>query len=155
MKNSYFQSVCTITKSNKDNEMCTALNSLQLNWEKPAGQSLLILPTADARAWAKPVGTQTLRAQSLSHVRLSATPWTRTVAHQAPLSMGILQARILEWVAISPSRESFSTQGQLYSMLCCRLLLWLKQSDWLTTLSHTGPDFRGLMSGSTWDWPNL
>ena len=27
----------------------------------------------------------------------SVTPWT--IAHQAPLSMGILQARILEWVA--------------------------------------------------------
>ena len=36
----------------------------------------------------------------LSHsvVPDSATPWT--VAHQAPLSMGILQARILEWVAM-------------------------------------------------------
>ena len=32
----------------------------------------------------------------------SATPWT--VAHQAPLSMGILQARILEWVAMPSSR---------------------------------------------------
>ena len=32
------------------------------------------------------------------HVQLFATPWT--VAHQAPLFMGILQARILEWVAI-------------------------------------------------------
>ena len=31
------------------------------------------------------------------------TPWT--VACQAPLSMGILQVRILEWVAISFSRE--------------------------------------------------
>ena len=31
------------------------------------------------------------------------TPWT--VAHQAPLSMAILQARILEWVAISFSRD--------------------------------------------------
>ena len=31
-----------------------------------------------------------------SCVWLSATPWT--VAHQAPLSTGILQARILEWV---------------------------------------------------------
>ena len=30
------------------------------------------------------------------------TPWT--VACQAPLSMGILQARILKWVAISFSR---------------------------------------------------
>ena len=37
-------------------------------------------------------------------VRLFATPWT--VAHQAPLSMGILQARILEWVAISFSKGS-------------------------------------------------
>ena len=34
----------------------------------------------------------------------SPTPWT--VAYQAPLSMGILQARILEWVAISSSRGS-------------------------------------------------
>ena len=33
----------------------------------------------------------------------SVTPWT--VAHQAPLSVGILQARILEWVAISSSGE--------------------------------------------------
>ena len=31
---------------------------------------------------------------------LFATPWT--VARQAPLSMGILQARILEWVAMPP-----------------------------------------------------
>ena len=31
-------------------------------------------------------------------------PWT--VAHQATLSMGILQARILKWVAISFSRGS-------------------------------------------------
>ena len=32
------------------------------------------------------------------------TPWT--VACQVPLSMGLSQARILEWVAISFSRES-------------------------------------------------
>ena len=41
--------------------------------------------------------------QSLSHVRLFVTPWT--VAHQAPLSMGILQARILEWVASPPPED--------------------------------------------------
>ena len=40
----------------------------------------------------------------LSCVRLFATPWT--VAHQAPLSMGILQAWILEWVALCSSRGS-------------------------------------------------
>ena len=35
-------------------------------------------------------------------------PWT--VALQAPLSMGILQARMLEWVAMSSSRGIFPTQ---------------------------------------------
>ena len=49
--------------------------------------------------------THTLCAQSLSCVRLSATPWT--AALQVPLSMGILQARILEWVAMPSSRGSF------------------------------------------------
>ena len=49
------------------------------------------------------------KVKSLSRVRLFATPWT--VAYQAPPSMGfslhgILQARILEWVAISFSRAS-------------------------------------------------
>ena len=33
-------------------------------------------------------------------VRLFGTPWT--VAHQASLSMGILQARILKWVSYPP-----------------------------------------------------
>ena len=37
-------------------------------------------------------------------VQLFATPWT--VAHQAPLFMGVLQARILEWVAMPSSRGS-------------------------------------------------
>ena len=45
---------------------------------------------------------QCMHAQSLGRVQLLVTPWT--VAHQAPLSMGI-QARILEWVAISFSRD--------------------------------------------------
>ena len=40
----------------------------------------------------------------ISHVPLFAAPWT--VACQAPLSMGILQARILEWVAMPISRGS-------------------------------------------------
>ena len=51
-----------------------------------------------------------VKVKSLSRVRLFVTPWT-VVAHQAPPSMGfsvygILQARILEWVAISFSRAS-------------------------------------------------
>ena len=40
----------------------------------------------------------------VSHVRLFATPWT--AARQAPLSIEILQARILEQVAIPSSRGS-------------------------------------------------
>ena len=49
-------------------------------------------------------------ASLLSHVWLFVTPWT--VAHQDPLSMGILQARILEWVAMPSSRGSSQLRGQ-------------------------------------------
>ena len=42
-------------------------------------------------------------AYLFSCVRPFETP--RTIAHQAPLSMGILQARTLEWVAYPFSRE--------------------------------------------------
>ena len=44
-------------------------------------------------------------AQSLSSFRLFAAPWTG--AHLAPLSMGIPQARILEWVVMPFSRGYF------------------------------------------------
>ena len=53
--------------------------------------------------------------KSLSHLRLFATP--RTVAHQAPLSMGILQAKILEQVAIPFSRES--SQPRDWTQVSC------------------------------------
>ena len=55
----------------------------------------------------------------LSHfscVRVFATPWT--VAHQAVLSMGILQSSILEWVAISLFR------GSNCGLLHCRGVLY-------------------------------
>ena len=42
--------------------------------------------------------------KSLSRVRLFATPWT--AACSAPLFMGFLQARLLEWVDMPSSRES-------------------------------------------------
>ena len=48
-------------------------------------------------------------------VRLCATPWT--IAHQAPLSMGTLQARILEWFAILFSRGSSQPRDQ--NCICC------------------------------------
>ena len=47
--------------------------------------------------------------QSLCHVQLFVTPWT--VSHQAPVR-GILQARILEWVAMSSSRGSSQPRDQ-------------------------------------------
>ena len=49
-------------------------------------------------------------AQSLSCVHLFVTPWT--VACQAPLSMGTLQARILECVAMPSSTGSFQRRDQ-------------------------------------------
>ena len=49
-------------------------------------------------------------ALSLSRVLLSATLWT--VVGQAPLSMGILQARILEWVAMFSSKGSSQRREQ-------------------------------------------
>ena len=54
-------------------------------------------------------------AYSLSHVQLFVTPWT--VPLQAPLSMGILQARILEWVARPSSRGS--SQHRDWTLIFC------------------------------------
>ena len=59
--------------------------------------SCLLLQQVDSLALSPPRNhsAEYIFAQSCPD---SATPWT--VASQAPLSMGILQARILEWVAI-------------------------------------------------------
>ena len=71
-----------------------------------------------------------------------ATPWT--VAHQAPLSVGILQARILEWVAMPFSRGTFLTQGSNLGLLHCRWILYhlshseLKILTWVTMSSSRG-----------------
>ena len=46
-----------------------------------------------------------VKVKLLSHVWLFATPWT-VACQVAPLSMGILQVRILEWAAMPSSRES-------------------------------------------------
>ena len=48
----------------------------------------------------------------LSHSVVSDSATSSTVAHQAPLSMGILQARILEWVAMPSSRGSSQPRDQ-------------------------------------------
>ena len=63
------------------------------------------------------VGQCPAPAQSHSSVQLFATPWT--VARQAPIH-GILQARILEWVAIPFSRGSSQSKDQtLVSCASC------------------------------------
>ena len=54
------------------------------------------------------------------YFRLFVTQWTG--ACQAPLSMGILQARIPEWVAISSSARIFLTQESNPCLFC--LLHW-------------------------------
>ena len=50
----------------------------------------------------------------VSHFQLSATQWT--VALEAYLSMGILQARIVEWVAM-PSSRNFPNPGTALASL--------------------------------------
>ena len=58
-------------------------------------------------AWIQPTGDHNPRisqfSQSLSHVRLFVTTWKYTVH-------GILQARILEWVAFPRSPGDFPAQ---------------------------------------------
>ena len=56
------------------------------------------------------------------------TSWT--VAHQAPLSMEILQARILEWVAMPSPAGFIPTQGLNPCLPHCRQILY--------HLSHQG-----------------
>ena len=63
-----------------------------------------------------------------SRIQLVATLWT--IACQAPLVHGILQIRILEWVATRvaiSSREIFPTQGWNPLLLC--LLHWQEGSS--------------------------
>ena len=54
---------------------------------------------AQSRMRLKRLSSSSSSAYLLGHVHLFAIPWT--VARQAHLFTGILQARILEWVAIS------------------------------------------------------
>ena len=58
----------------------------------------------------KPFSLYACMLSRFSHVWFFATLWT--VARQAPLSMWILQARTLEWVAMSSSRISSQPRDQ-------------------------------------------
>jgi len=68
-------------------------------WDPP-GMEPMALALAGRFFTTEPPGKSLCCAMlSRSVVFDSVTPWT--VARQAPLSVGILQARILEWVASS------------------------------------------------------
>ena len=69
--------------------------------------------------------------RSFSHVWFFLTLWT--VASQAPLSIRIFQARILEWIAMPSSRGSSWPRDQTCNLLW---LLHLKQN--FSLLSHQG-----------------
>ena len=61
---------------------------------------------------------------------LSVTPWT--IAHQLPLSMGILQARVLEWVAMPSSRFSQPRDRSQVSLIADAFF-----TVWATREAHT------------------
>ena len=63
-----------------------------------------------------------VKVKSLSRVRLFVTPWT--VARRAPLSMEILQARILEWVAMPSSRGSSPIHGSNPGLPHCKRVVY-------------------------------
>ena len=90
----------------------------------------LQLPTGEGRDEQLRVGTAVAMLCVLSHsvVSDSATVWT--AARQAPLSMGILQARVLEWVAMPSSRGSSPPEGSNLGRPHCQWILY--------RLSHRG-----------------
>ena len=70
-----------------------------------------------------------------SRVRLCVTPWT--VAHQAPLSTGIVQARILERVAIPSDLPHPGTELTFPSLEADSLPLSYRGSPYQSGWSQT------------------
>ena len=79
-------------------------------------------------------------AKSLSHVWPFATLWT--VAHQALLSMGILQARILEWVAMPSSRGSSQPKDRAQVSCIAGRFFTVWATDKLLRRSWQGSEIR-------------
>ena len=79
---------------------------LQYSWASLVAQTVKNLP-AMQETWVRSLGQEDLLEKEMathSSILTWRIPWT--VAHQAPLTLGILQPRILEWVAISSSKGS-------------------------------------------------
>ena len=84
-----------------------------------------------------------------SHVRLLVMLWT--VARHAPLSMGIFQARILEWVAMPSSRGSSQPKDWTHVSWCSciadRFFTAEPPGKPITNISESnryGPNYLGL-----------
>ena len=96
------------------------------------------------------INTVLCYALLLSHVQLSVTPWT--AAGQAPLSMRVLQVRILEWVAMPSSRGIFPTQRLNPGLLHCRQILYHLSYQGSPVKEYTTVKvyLEGIIDGKTW-----
>ena len=82
-----------------------------------------------------------MRAKELQSCPTLCDPWT--IVHQAPLSVGILQARIMEWVAMPSSRRSFPPRDwTCVSLVSCtgRRVLYHSRHLWSLRASLWTPD---------------
>ena len=87
-----------------------------------------------------------LCAQSLRRVWLFVTPWT--VAHQAPLSLRILQAKILKWVAMPSSRGSSQAtdQTQVFCIAGGIFIVWAIREAWESPLDLSFNNMKDLLN---------
>ena len=93
-------------------------------------------------------------AKLLSHAQLFVTPWT--VTHQTPLSLGILQARILKWVAMPSSRGSSWPRDQTH-VSCIAGGFFTAELLGKPVISHleNANQNRGIPLDTHWDGHNL
>ena len=92
------------------------------------------VPTCFSRPPAKVAFLGACMLSRFSRVQLFATPWT--VAHQAFLSMGVLKARILDWVSVPFSKGSSWTRDQTHiSYISCTGRFFTTSTTWEAWLS--------------------
>ena len=91
----------------------------------------------------------------LSHVRLCVTSWT--VAHQASLSMEILQERIIEWVSMLSSRRSSQPRDRTHisSIAGGFLTIWATREVIHNSSSNKFTNQRQKLGLSTWELGKL
>ena len=100
-------------------------------WKLVTGNNCLLLPISDIWASERSL-TLLIACCCWSHVWLFCSPMNCT--HQAPLSMGFPQARILEWITISSSKGSSWSRDQTHILHSCigRQILY----HWATREAH-------------------